>query len=74
MWSSSTGFRRYKLLAFVFDVHTSSEVDSMDGYKRNGHVVFDIKYHIIRVTKYRYKVLHTWTSSIESKAVDQARL
>ncbi|MED4853515.1 IS200/IS605 family transposase [Caldifermentibacillus hisashii] len=30
----------------------------MDGYKRNGHAVFDIKYYIIWVTKYRYKVLH----------------
>lgn len=30
----------------------------MDGYKRNGHAVFDIKYHIIWVTEYRYKVLH----------------
>ena len=30
----------------------------MDGYNRNGHAVFDIKYHIIWVTKYRYKVLH----------------
>lgn len=30
----------------------------MGGYKRNGHAVFDIKYHIIWVTKYRYKVLH----------------
>jgi putative transposase len=30
----------------------------MDGYKKNGHAVHDIKYHVIWVTKYRYKVLH----------------
>jgi len=30
----------------------------MDKYNKNGHSVFDIKYHIIWVTKYRYKVLH----------------
>ncbi|MFB1052103.1 IS200/IS605 family transposase [Paraliobacillus sp. JSM ZJ581] len=30
---------------------------SMDGYKKNSHAVYDIKYHVIWVTKYRYKVL-----------------
>ncbi len=30
----------------------------MDGYKKNSHAVYDIKYHVIWVTKYRYKVLH----------------
>ncbi|GKV65243.1 MULTISPECIES: IS200/IS605 family transposase [unclassified Sporosarcina] len=30
----------------------------MDGYRKSSHVVFDIKYHVIWVTKYRYKVLH----------------
>lgn len=30
----------------------------MDGYNKNSHAVHDIKYHIIWVTKYRYKVLH----------------
>ncbi len=30
----------------------------MDGYKKNRHAVYDIKYHVIWVTKYRYKVLH----------------
>lgn len=29
----------------------------MDGYKKNSYAVFDIKYHVIWVTKYRYKVL-----------------
>lgn len=29
----------------------------MDGYNKSSHVVYDIKYHIIWVTKYRYPVL-----------------
>ncbi|WP_059106230.1 IS200/IS605 family transposase [Shouchella shacheensis] len=29
----------------------------MDGYKKNSHAGFDIKFHVIWVTKYRYKVL-----------------
>ncbi|MDC3418537.1 transposase [Aquibacillus salsiterrae] len=29
----------------------------MDGYKKNSHAVHDIKYHIIWVTEYRYKIL-----------------
>ena len=29
----------------------------MDGYRKNSHAVHDIKYHVIRVTKYRYKIL-----------------
>ncbi|MDF2858994.1 MAG: family transposase [Neobacillus sp.] len=29
----------------------------MDGYQKSGHAVYDIKYHVIWVTKYRYKVL-----------------
>ncbi|MFD1363241.1 IS200/IS605 family transposase [Lentibacillus salinarum] len=29
----------------------------MDGYRKSGHAVYDIKYHVIWVTKYRYKVL-----------------
>ena len=29
----------------------------MDGYKKNSHAVYDIKYHVIWVTKYRYKIL-----------------
>jgi len=28
-----------------------------EGYQRTSHAVFDIKYHIIWVTKYRYKIL-----------------
>ncbi|MFD2115633.1 IS200/IS605 family transposase [Paenibacillus yanchengensis] len=30
----------------------------MDRYQKNSHAVFDIKYHVIWVTKYRYKVLY----------------
>jgi putative transposase len=30
----------------------------MDGYKKSSHAGFDIKYHVIWVTKYRYKVLN----------------
>ncbi len=30
----------------------------MDGYRKSSHAVYDIKYHVIWVTKYRYKVLH----------------
>jgi putative transposase len=29
----------------------------MDNYRKSGHAVHDIKYHVIWVTKYRYKVL-----------------
>ncbi|WP_241557107.1 transposase [Sporolactobacillus terrae] len=29
----------------------------MDGYQKSGHAIFDIKYHVIWMTKYRYKVL-----------------
>jgi len=29
----------------------------MDGYRKGSHAVYDIKYHVIWVTKYRYKVL-----------------
>ncbi len=29
----------------------------MEGYRKNGHAVYDIKFHVIWVTKYRYKVL-----------------
>ena len=29
----------------------------MDGYNKSGHAVYDIKYHVIWVTKYRCKVL-----------------
>lgn len=29
----------------------------MDGYRKSSHVVYDIKYHVIWVTRYRYKVL-----------------
>lgn len=34
-----------------------NEVISMVEYSTSSHVVYDIKYHIIWVTKYRYKVL-----------------
>ncbi|MFT8319904.1 MAG: IS200/IS605 family transposase [Bacillus sp. (in: firmicutes)] len=30
----------------------------MDGYRKNGHAVYDIKFHVIWVTKYRDKVLY----------------
>jgi putative transposase len=30
----------------------------MDHYKKSSHAVYDIKYHVIWVTKYRFKVLH----------------
>ena len=29
----------------------------MDGYRKSSHAVYDIKYHVIWLTKYRYKVL-----------------
>ena len=29
----------------------------MDNYNKSRHSIYDIKYHIIWVTKYRYKVL-----------------
>ncbi len=30
----------------------------MDAYKKSSHAVYDIKYHVIWLMKYRYKVLH----------------
>ena len=30
----------------------------MDEYNKGSHTVYDIKYHVIWVTKYRYKVLN----------------
>lgn len=32
----------------------------MAGYQKNGHAVYDIKYQVIWVTKYRYQVL-SWS-------------
>ncbi len=29
----------------------------MSEYRRSAHAVFDIKYHVVWITKYRYKVL-----------------
>ena len=29
----------------------------MAEYRRSAHAVFDIKYHVVWITKYRYKVL-----------------
>jgi putative transposase len=29
----------------------------MDNYRRGSHTVYDIKYHLVWVTKYRYRVL-----------------
>nr|WP_316244939.1 transposase [Oceanobacillus jeddahense] len=30
----------------------------MGGYIENSHAVYNIKYHVIWLTKYRYKILH----------------
>ena len=30
----------------------------MVDYKKGSHTVYDIKYHVVWVTKYRYKILH----------------
>ena len=30
----------------------------MVDYKKGSHTIYDIKYHVVWVTKYRYKVLH----------------
>src|SRR5271157_2047420 len=30
----------------------------MAEYRRSGHGVFDLKYHVVWITKYRYKILH----------------
>ncbi len=29
----------------------------MEGYEKNSYAVYEIKYHVIWVTKYRYKIL-----------------
>ena len=29
----------------------------MTDYRRSAHAVFDIKYHLVWITKYRYKIL-----------------
>lgn len=29
----------------------------MEGYQKSSHAIYDLKYHVIWVTKYRYKVL-----------------
>jgi putative transposase len=29
----------------------------MDCYRKNSHAVHDIKYHVLWITKYRYKIL-----------------
>jgi len=31
---------------------------AMVDYKKGSHTVYDIKYHVVWVTKYRYKILH----------------
>ncbi|MFB1052023.1 hypothetical protein [Paraliobacillus sp. JSM ZJ581] len=36
---------------------TTAEKFAKGGYKKNGHAAYDIKYHVIWVTKYSYKVL-----------------
>ena len=35
-----------------------SRSESMESYNKSSHAIYDIKYHIIWVTKYRYKVLY----------------
>lgn len=35
----------------------------MEEYNRGSHTVYDIKYHVIWVTKYRYRVLNKQISS-----------
>ena len=35
----------------------------MDEYNKGSHTIYDIKYHVIWVTKYRYKVLNKQISS-----------
>ena len=30
----------------------------MTEYRQSGHAVWDIKYHLVWITKYRYKILH----------------
>ena len=30
----------------------------MQEYRRSAHAVFDIKYHLVWIVKYRYKILH----------------
>ncbi|MFZ3131143.1 MAG: transposase [Desulfosporosinus sp.] len=30
----------------------------MVDYKKGSYTVYDIKYHVVWVTKYRYKILH----------------
>lgn len=42
----------------------------MDGYNKDSHAVDDIKYHVIWVTKYRYKVLHGLIAVRASKIED----
>jgi REP element-mobilizing transposase RayT len=41
----------------------------MDGYRKSSHAVYDIKFHVIWVTKYRYKVL--WSNRRKSKGANQ---
>jgi len=35
----------------------------MKNYRKSSHVIYDIKYHICWLTKYRYKVLHGPTAT-----------
>ena len=46
------------ILAFLFIGNTIARGDSMDEYNKGSHTIYDIKYHIIWVTKYRYHVLN----------------
>jgi putative transposase len=42
----------------------------MTEYRRSAHAVFDIKYHVVWITKYRYKVL---TGRVAERARDLIR-
>ena len=39
------------------------DVISMEEYNKGSHAVYDIKYHVIGVIKYRYKVLNKQIAS-----------
>ena len=39
-------------------IEKADKVATMVDYKKGSHIVYDIKYHVVWVTKYRYKILH----------------
>lgn len=48
---------RYPHIALFFCVHTFYRGEKYGRIPKSGHAVYDIKYHVIWVTKYRYQVL-----------------